>query len=158
MKSFWNKRRILGVLLIFVAVGIATYIFIDNNVSSKKTIKSSKDENVVTEEVPAIETLPEEPEEPEEQTGSSGDFKVTGLNQEVLGFIDGKQNDLADSIRQYTIDYSYPGVTEAIFYGEVTINYTQNTVLVNVYLNNDEYTKLEVIYDKRNGTFTTQPW
>lgn len=157
MKSFWNKRRILGIFLIFIAVGITAYIVIENSTSSEKTAKYSKVKNTVTEEVPVIEKLPEDTQ-PEEQTGSSGNFKVTGLNKEVLGFINGKQNDLADSIRQYTIDYSYPGVTEAIFYDEVTINYTQNTVIINVYLNNDEYTKLEVIYDKRNGTFTTQPW
>lgn len=156
MKSFWNKRRILGIFLICIAVCITVYIVTEHSTSSEKTAKSSKDKNTATEEVPT-ETFPKDAQ-PEEQTGSSGDFKVTGLNQEVLGFIDGKQNDLADSIRQYTIDYSYPGVTEAVFYGEVTINYTENTVIVNVYLNNDEYTKLEVIYDRRNGTFTTQPW
>lgn len=155
MKSFWNKRRLLGVLLIFIASCIAIYMFLGNKNSSVKNNKSSKINNTIVEETPQDDTPSDKPEE---QTSSSSDFKVTGLNEEVLGFINGKQNDLAECIRQYTIDYSYLGVTEAIFYGEVTINYTQNTVIVNVYLNNDEYTKLEVIYDKRNGTFTTQPW
>lgn len=172
MKYFWKKPKFWGIILIFIALLITIYTMFfsekNTNLYSNKIKNESikKEENTekesITEESVSEEIVTETPKDDidlsEEVIASSDNFKVTGLNKEVLNFIDNKQKEFADNIYQYAMEYSYLDVTEAVFYGEITINYTQNTVLVNVYLKNEEYTKLEVIYDKRNNTFTTQPW
>lgn len=77
-------------------------------------------------------------------------MSVEGLNDEVKGLLDGKQDELASVLTEWCAIY-YPTAFTASWDGKVTLNYNSNALETSFSLNNQASTRITVTYDMAYG-------
>lgn len=151
-----KKSKRLGIVLIAIAVilGVLFLLF-----SFRSEEKSSSNEEVEETEI-HLKTpdFDEELEDGEQLPFEDVPIAVLDMNEEFLTYIDQNTNALQEAIETYAYGEGYTSVTEAVWMQSVMIDYLQNTITTEFYLNNKEYTKIQVIYYRDNSQFTVVPY
>lgn len=169
-----DKRRITGIALIIIAVMLVLYL-IFSTVSKSDDIEETTSKEVMTEIVTPIsfesstnnvskETDIEEQtidESAEKYYGHDvegySELRIDKMNQETLTLLGGNEQALQEAIQIYANGTGFAGAGEAHYYGEVTINQNNNTVIALFYFYiNKETTMFEVIYNRQTGKLSCE--
>lgn len=173
-RRFMDKRKVLGIAMICVAILIAGYYFIHPMLkgkdTNKETITTSENEEYTTQYILPETTFIEETtieettvenitvnEYQEEHLDLQG-IEIRLPNDEVMTLVDGDSENLKKAVQAFVNGYGYGNAKYADYAGDVQINTNDGIVEMTYYLKFEKSRALYfyVTYDKNTKQWTTR--
>lgn len=99
-----------------------------------------------------------EPESSPQESGYTGILQLEGFDDEILLLIDNQADKLTEALQAYANSIGYPGTQTAVFVGTAILDYINDTVTLDIYYDNENFTKIEAIYYKDRQEFQIMPY